>query len=322
MDFIKELGNLAISSRMKRLTDRIMRGASKVYKSLNFDFEPRWFTVFYLLNSTSVPMSISEIANSLKISHPAVIQRTQMLIKRGLIKTFQDDEDRRKRLVVVTEKGRDLASKLQPIWNDFEIATARLFESIGVDILHVVNKIERALDEREIAERIIGRIKERQYNAVEILEYDPQYKDYFKKLNLQWLKKYFEVEERDKKILSNPETEIIQKGGFIFFARLDGDIVGTTALLKVDDETYEISKMAVTEPAQGKQAGKKLADAAIGRAKSKGAKRLLLKTDNRLKAAVNLYRKLGFRVTQLEISTSGPYKREKYGIVMNLDLEP
>ena len=49
MDFIKELGCLAIVSRMKRLTDSLMKGGSKVYQSLNIDFEPRMFTVFYLL---------------------------------------------------------------------------------------------------------------------------------------------------------------------------------------------------------------------------------------------------------------------------------
>ena len=272
MDFIKELGYLAIASRMKRLTDRFMRGASNVYKFIGADFEPRLFTVFYLIFTQESPLSISEIANSLKISHPAVIQTTQMLIKKGLIESFQDSSDRRVRRLVLTAKGREQAELLIPIWNDFEAATAELFENAQVDMLSVAQNIEDRLDEEELAARIINRIKNRQYHAIEIMSFSPEYKDYFKALNFEWLEKYFNIEELDKKTLLNPENEIIQKGGFVFFASLRDKIVGTAALLKVDEEIYEIAKMAVTEKAQGRQVGLKLTDAVVAKAKKQGAK--------------------------------------------------
>jgi DNA-binding MarR family transcriptional regulator len=322
MDFIKELGYLAIATRMKRLTDRFMRGAIEVYQSFNIDFEPRWFALFYLLHSRGGSLSISEISQSLKMSHPAVIQISQMLVKKGLIDSFQDEGDRRIRRLGLTERGKEMASALQPIWNDFEIATARVFESAGVDMLDVVQKIEGELNRASISERIINQIKERQYNSVKILDYSEEYKDYFKTLNLEWLEKYFEVEKRDLEILMNPKSEIIHKGGFIFFARFAGEIVGTGALLMVDSETFEIAKMAVTERAQGKQVGKRILDALIKKAREESAKRIVLKTDNKLWTAVNLYRKAGFRVTVGEkVKTTGIYARERYGIIMKLDLE-
>ncbi|MGD9347843.1 MAG: bifunctional helix-turn-helix transcriptional regulator/GNAT family N-acetyltransferase [Candidatus Aminicenantes bacterium] len=320
MDFIKELGYLAIATRMKRLTDRLMRGAIEAYQSFDIDFEPRWFALFYLLHSQGSALSISEIAQSLKISHPAVIQISQMLIKKDLIESIQDDADRRIRRLKLTDKGIGLASALEPIWNDFEIATARMLDSAGVDILDVIRKIESELDKESISERIIKQIKERQYNAVEIFDFSYEYRDYFKTLNIEWLEKYFEVEEEDLKILANPESEIIRKGGYIFFARLDGEVVGTGALLYVDGETYEIVKMAVTERAQGNQVGKRLTAALIDKAKEEGAKSIILKTDNKLWAAVNLYRKFGFKVTVGEKSASGIFDREKCGLLMKLEL--
>jgi DNA-binding MarR family transcriptional regulator/GNAT superfamily N-acetyltransferase len=320
MDFIKELGYLAIATRMKRLTDQFLRGAIQVYQSFNIDFEPRWFALFYLLHSRGAALSISEIAQSLKMSHPAVIQISQMLIKKELVESSQDDEDRRVRRLKLTNKGKELASALQPVWNDFEIATARMFEGAGIDILDIVQRIESELDNETISERIIKQVKERQYNAVEIVDFSHEHREYFKILNTEWLEKYFKVEKNDLEILMNPESEIIHKGGFVFFARLNSEVVGTGALLRVDDETFEIVKMAVTEQAQGKQVGKRLTVAFIDKAKAEGAKRIILKTDNKLWTAVNLYRKLGFKVTVDEKNVSGPFDREKCGIVMKLDL--
>ncbi len=320
MDFIKDLGYLAIASRMKRLTDRFMKGGHEAYKSLGIDFEPRWFSVFYLIVSQNIPLSISEIATFLKISHPAVIQTSQMLVKKELIKSFQDTEDRRIRRLVITEKGKELANFLLPIWNDFVEATAEMFEKANVDMLDVIERIEAQLDEDELGKRIIKKIKERQYRNVEILDFAAKYRGWFEKLNYVWLKKYFAVEDLDKKMLLDPEQEIIQRGGLILFARLDGEIVGTTAVLKVDDETYEIAKMAVTEKAQGRQVGLRLTDEAVARARKMGAKKIILKTDNRLRSAVSLYRKRGFKITQAEKTATEKYDRERFGILMKLDL--
>jgi DNA-binding MarR family transcriptional regulator/N-acetylglutamate synthase-like GNAT family acetyltransferase len=320
MDFIKELGYLAIATRMKRLTEQFMRGAIEVYQSFNIDFEPRWFALFYLLHSQGSSLYISEIAQSLKMSHPVVIQISQMLVKKELVESKQDDGDRRIRRLNLTEKGKRLASTLEPIWNDFEIATAKMFDGAGIDILDVVQKIEIELDKESISERIIKQVKERQYNAVEIIDFSYEYKEYFKTLNTEWLEKYFEVEDIDLNILMNPESEIIRKGGYIFFAKLNGEVVGTGALLYVDEETFEIVKMAVTERFQGRQVGKRLTKALIDKAKEEGAKSILLKTDNKLWAAVNLYRKFGFKVTVNEKSVSGLFDREKYGILMKLNL--
>ena len=321
MDFIKELGYLAIASRMKRLTDRFMRGANKVYKSLNIDFEPRFFTVFYLIFTQGKSLSISDISSSLKITHPAVIQAAQILTKKGLIDSYQDDADHRIRRLTLTAKGKRLADFLLPIWNDFEAATAELFKNAQVDMLSVLENLENQLDKKELSDRIIKRVKERQYNEVEILDFAPKYREHFKTLNYEWLEKYFEVEGLDKKILTDPENEIIQKGGFIFFACIEGEIVGTTALLKVNETTYELNKMAVAEKAQGQQAGRKLLDAAIKKAKEMKAKKIILKTDNRLRNAVTLYRKIGFKIAKGEKTVSGRLEREKYGILMKLDLK-
>jgi len=96
---------MAVASRLKRLSEQFMRGGGEVYSALNVDFESRWFAVFYLLYTSPGPLSISEITHSLGLTHPAVIQTTHLLAKKGLVVSSDDKKDRRVRKVALTEKG-------------------------------------------------------------------------------------------------------------------------------------------------------------------------------------------------------------------------
>jgi N-acetylglutamate synthase-like GNAT family acetyltransferase len=131
---------------------------------------------------------------------------------------------------------------------------------------------------------------------IEILEYSDQYKEYFKQLNYEWIQKFFVVEPSDEYVLSHPEESIINKGGYIFFAKSHKQIVGTFALVKVDEQTYEIAKMAVTEAFQNRGIGKMLLNVAIQKAKALDSSRIILYSNTNLATAVNMYFKYGFRV--------------------------
>jgi hypothetical protein len=81
MDIIKELGPLAIASRMKRLAELVFKQAINVYRVHGIDFEPKWFPLFYLL-SQKESIGVMEASEYLNISHPAVIQFVKELEKR------------------------------------------------------------------------------------------------------------------------------------------------------------------------------------------------------------------------------------------------
>jgi DNA-binding MarR family transcriptional regulator len=319
-DFIKDIGYLAVASRLKRLTDRLLRSGSQVYKALRLEFEPRGFPLFYLLHSKGAPLSILEAAGLLKISHPAVIQTARMLGRRGLVKSYQDKVDRRRRLLVLTPKGKLQAAALQPVWECFSSAVTEFFQDSRVDMLGDLRRVEDGLDREDIGQRILKKVKARQRLAVEVVDFRPEDRDFFRTLNEEWLKKYFRVEAADRRLLGDPEGEILAKGGFIFFARIQGQVVGTAALLKMDETTYELAKMAVAEPSQRKQAGSMLTEAAIGRARQHRAARILIRTDKCLKAALCLYRKFGFQVSRTTAGGSVFYKREKTATYLTLDL--
>jgi len=150
---------------------------------------------------------------------------------------------------------------------------------------------------------------------LEIIPFSIELKDHIKILNLEWLEKYFKVEPKDQIILSDPQKEIIDKGGYIYYAKYDDQIVGTFSLLKMDQSTYELSKMAVTTAVQGLGIGKKLISHCLAVAKEKEIKKIILYSNRSLNTALHLYKTFGFVEVPLE---KGIYQRAD--IKMQIDL--
>lgn len=143
-------------------------------------------------------------------------------------------------------------------------------------------------------------------NKIEIINFSEGLEEPIKTLNYEWLEKYFRLEESDIRSLSNPKDEIIDRGGFIFYAKLNDVIVGTCSLLKKDETVFELGKMAVSANAQGHKIGTILLEHCLNFAKEKQIKTLILYSNTQLKSAIHLYRKYGFREIALE---KGLYER-------------
>lgn len=142
---------------------------------------------------------------------------------------------------------------------------------------------------------------------MEIITYSPEYQKDFRDLNIQWLEKYFYVETTDREVLANPQDYIIDRGGMIFFARQDQEILGTVALMKMEDDVYEFTKMAVSTKARGKGIGQQLMQYTIDYARAQNWKELIIYTNSTLEDAVHIYKKYGFE--EIAIEPENPYDR-------------
>ena len=134
----------------------------------------------------------------------------------------------------------------------------------------------------------------------------------FRELNEEWIKRYFVVEDDDRKVLGDPLGQIIQPGGVILFAEVEGRTIGCCALMAQTDDpqTYELAKLAVTAEFQGRQIGRRLMAAAMEKARAMGARRLFLVTNSALKPARNLYESLNFTyITPAQAGGPAHYER-------------
>ncbi|WP_340074062.1 GNAT family N-acetyltransferase [Leptobacterium sp. I13] len=152
--------------------------------------------------------------------------------------------------------------------------------------------------------------------TVQIISFRPEYAPEFRDLNIEWLESYFHVEPHDAALLDACEEVIIKQGGYIFFALVEGVIVGTYAFMKISKGIYELGKMAVKPNYRGMKVGQKLMEHAILFAKKEQWQKIILYSNTILENAIYIYRKYGFEEVKLE--KNEPYKRSNIKMELNI----
>ena len=150
---------------------------------------------------------------------------------------------------------------------------------------------------------------------VTIVSFDEEYSSIFYELNKLWIEESWLLEESDKFDLLNPKESIIDKGGEIFFALIDDNVVGTVAMIRSADRIYELAKMTVEINYRGNGVANKLMDQCLNYAINNNAQQIYLITNDTLLIARNLYDKYGFKEVKLD---SDKYLRGNVKMVLNL----
>lgn len=138
----------------------------------------------------------------------------------------------------------------------------------------------------------------------------------FMALNVEWIQMYFEVEPIDEKVLSNPKTEILDPGGYIVMGEIEGEVVGTFAFIKKENQVYEFSKMAIDPKFRGKGYGNIMMQSAISFAKKHHWDKIILYSNTILKNSIHLYFKYGFIEVPMEANVI--YSRGNIKMELNL----
>lgn len=305
MGFYDEVGKMAIGSRLRRLSETLTDQAADVYAMYGADLQPRWFPVFYVLSGGQAK-SITQIAIEIGHSHPSVSVIVKQMKKHGMVVESETAGDGRKNFVKLTEKGETVRDLVQDQYTDVNAAVQKALNETQYNLWNAIAEWELLLEQKSLLRRVEEEKKLRESSEVQIIPYAPQYAQKFRRLNEEWITRWFKMEEADYKALDHPQEYILDKGGHIMFALYKGEVVGTCGLIKMDDATFELAKMAVSPLAKGKGIGFLLGQAAIEKARSLGATRLYLESNTVLKPAINLYYKLGFKKI---IGNPSPYER-------------
>lgn len=307
MDFYNNAGKVALGSRLRRLSEQLTEDASQVYKMYNVALQPKWFPVFHAL-SQGQDKTITAIAEEIGHSHPSVSTIIREMVKQGIVIEKKDKLDGRKNVIGLSKKGKEVVANIAPQYIDVTNAIEDALSQTRYDLWKAIEEWEFLLNQKSLLRRVQEQKKLRESRDVQIVDYKPAYLEAFKRLNEEWISKYFKMETADHKALDNPQKNIIAKGGHILVALYNNEPVGVCALIKMDDPVYEyeLAKMAVSPAAQGKNIGWLLGKAAIDKARSLGVKKLYLESNTILQPAINLYHKLGF---QKVVGHATPYER-------------
>lgn len=142
---------------------------------------------------------------------------------------------------------------------------------------------------------------------IKIVGFDKAFADAFARLNYQWISRHFVIEDHDREMLDDPVGNIMDKGGWIFFAVDGNEAVGTVALVEDSEDRFELAKMAVSPSYQGRGIGDLLIEACVDHALKVRKRSIFLLSNTLLRPAIKLYRKHGFIETALD--ERSPYER-------------
>lgn len=303
IDLNKEIG---LGSRLKRVSESMMREIQEVYVHYNIDFDPYLFPVFSLV-ANNKEITTTDITETLNVSQPAITQMVNKLVQKELIEVYKDKKDKRKKMIALSVTGQTLHRELLPLWKSMEECVKELTQYKSESLIEHLDQLEGLLNKQKLNKMIIEHHNQKTLENVQIVSFQPQWSKDFKELNLEWLKNFFVVEPHDEEVLENAKSYIIDNGGFIFFAKLNDKITGTVALIKMENGVYELSKMAVSPKFRGLKTGQQLMQHCINFAKEQKWKKLILYSNTKLKNAIHIYRKYGF--IEVPVEKGCPYLR-------------
>ncbi len=306
-----------MGSRLRLLSELVSKDAAAIYSLYGLEIKPKWFTVFFALTDGDAK-AVTSIAKEIGQTHASVSVIVKEMIKSGIVKTVDNGTDLRKTLVTLSDKGWEAEKILRVQLRDVERAVEQISSEATHDLWRALAEWQRLIADKSILERVAEIKREREDGLVKIEEYKPEYQEAYFNLNKEWIERYWQLEAHDIEQMSNPQHYIIDNGGHIFVALFNGKPVGVVALCRLDNTEYdfEIAKLAVDTSIRRHGIGNKLFEAAIAKAKELGATTLFLESNTRLRPAIALYRKFGFK----ELAEYHP-AYERGDIQMKLKLE-
>lgn len=152
-DFVESLGLAFFAHRLRRLSEQLVEGCGDWLHRTGVVVPPKAGSTMLLLREAG-PLSVTQIAQRLKLSHPLIIGLTRELEAMGLVRIDQDPTDRRRRPVTLTAQGAAQAERIANVNRFIAQAYQDLFADAGVDGLAVVARLERAIGARTMSSRL------------------------------------------------------------------------------------------------------------------------------------------------------------------------
>jgi DNA-binding MarR family transcriptional regulator len=145
VDVIKELGHLALGTRLKRLGERLQAQTQVVLEEAGIGLPASHFPILAGLDRLG-QLSVGEIAEAVGMSQPGVTRMLDKLQADGLVKSATASGDRRVRTIELTAAGEKLvASSKRTVWPLIESAVAEACSGRAESLLPALAALEQSL---------------------------------------------------------------------------------------------------------------------------------------------------------------------------------
>jgi DNA-binding MarR family transcriptional regulator len=152
-DVVKELGYLALGTRLKRLGERLQAQTQVILEDADIDLPASHFPILAALGRLGA-LNIGELTAAVGMSQPGVTRLVDKLATEGLVQSTQSVSDRRVRTIELTKSGRHLVTKAnRTVWPVIAASVADACSGPAEALLPVLAALEMALEEESLGAR-------------------------------------------------------------------------------------------------------------------------------------------------------------------------
>lgn len=101
----------AVGFLMKQISDRIKVSVDAALKSQNITLSQ--YRVLKYISDSKTSVTQKSIESYLNVSHPTVVGIVSRMEKNGYLRSYTDDDDRRNKIVEMTEQAARISQEIQ-----------------------------------------------------------------------------------------------------------------------------------------------------------------------------------------------------------------
>ena len=143
----------AFGMYVRRLHDVIANQLEDSLVAAGSELKGTTTTIIWLLHFHG-PLSLTDISKQLRYSHQLATQRVAWLKQRNFVRIVPDPSDKRRKIISLTHAGTRECKLFEGHVAALEQAYEEVFAEIGVDAMDVVRRVESALLNRSLKDRI------------------------------------------------------------------------------------------------------------------------------------------------------------------------
>ncbi len=159
-DYLKELGNLGLIARLKRLSDSMLYSIRDVYKMKGFEIEPNWHLVFLSLKKHNT-RTMTELSDAFGLSQPALVKIINKMKKKGYLDFIKDVNDSRKTQLRLSQKAKNELPQFEKVWSAGQTSISIMINE-DKEFLDKLEDLELQLKQESFKERILKQLEEKQ----------------------------------------------------------------------------------------------------------------------------------------------------------------
>lgn len=156
-DFIQSLGLPFLAHRLRRLSEFLVIEEEPVRRQADLLVPARGSSTMLLL-ARKGPLTVTQIARQLRLSHPLIIRVVKALEEVGYVASGAEQPDGRSRLLMLTALGDRKVDELERFHDAVAEAYRELFRDSQVDLFAALEAIQPALRDGAVAARIRARL--------------------------------------------------------------------------------------------------------------------------------------------------------------------